>query len=87
MTSKQLSREEAVEYLTVARGMFSDSVNENNVHNAIKILRETGNKVGYTPAFRCLIKGVSPEQSIRWQREGSAPASIEKQLMNVMRRR
>ena len=62
----KLTREEAIEYLTMASDMFWDSVSENNVHNAVKILREAGDKVGYTPAFRCLVKQLSPEESVRW---------------------
>ena len=36
------------------------------VKELLKILLETGEAVGYTPAFRCLVKGLSPEESIRW---------------------
>lgn len=63
---ERMTREEAIQYLTMAKDMFDDAVEANNTHEAVKVLRNAGEKVGYTPAFRCLVKGMDPEQSIRW---------------------
>ena len=66
MAEERLTREEAVKYLTMAQDMFDDYVKENNTKSAIDELREAGKTVGYTPAFRCLVNGQAPEDSIRW---------------------
>ncbi len=69
MVKEELTREEAVEYLTMQRDLFDDAAKTLGTDfkaEALKILKETGDKVGYTPAFRCLVKNLSPEESIRW---------------------
>lgn len=66
MAQERLTREEAVEYLTMQRDMLEEAVKANDVKEYERILLETGNKIGYTPAFRCLVKGQAPEDSIRW---------------------
>ena len=64
--AEQITREEAVQYLAMAQDMFDDSEKADDVHNAVKVLREAGAKVGSAPAFRCLVMGLEPEQSVRW---------------------
>lgn len=32
-------------------------------------LKAVGSQVGYTPAFRCLVMGQAPEDSVRWGRQ------------------
>ena len=64
---EKITREEAVQYLTMAKDMFVDAVESNNVHQAVKVLETAGDKIGYAPAFRCLVKGLEPEESVRWK--------------------
>ena len=70
MVREQLTREEAVQFLTMQRDLVDDVVagvgNSGEAAKAFKILAETGDKIGYAPAFRCLVKGLEPEESIRW---------------------
>ena len=61
--AEQITREEAIQFLTMQRDLAHDSLTKDEF---ITILLETGEKVGYAPAFRCLVKGLEPEQSIRW---------------------
>ena len=63
---EQLTREEAIQFLTMQRDLLEEAVKANDVKQYEAILLETGTKVGYAPAFRCLVKGLSPEESIRW---------------------
>ncbi len=68
MVQEKLSREEAVQFLTMKRDQLDEVTNNSggSPDEVMVILRETGTKVGYTPAFRCLVMGLEPEQSIRW---------------------
>uniref|UniRef100_A0A6M3JBT1 Ig-like domain-containing protein n=1 Tax=viral metagenome TaxID=1070528 RepID=A0A6M3JBT1_9ZZZZ len=61
---ERMTREEAVQYLTKQRDLADDCQTASDFK---AILLETGEAVGYTPAFRCLVKGLEPEQSIRWK--------------------
>lgn len=61
--AEHMTREEAILFLTMQRDKFCDTLGKTE---SFKILEETGDTVGYTPAFRCLVKGESPEESIRW---------------------
>ena len=61
-----MAREEAVEYLTMQRDLLEEAVKANDIKQYEAILLRTGDKIGYTPAFRCLVKGQNPEQAIRW---------------------
>lgn len=63
---EKLSREEAIMYLTKQRDMAEDSKTKEEYR---KVLEETGTMVGYAPAFRCLVRGMEPEQSIRWKEQ------------------
>ena len=60
---EKMSREEAVQYLTMMRDLMVDTTSK---EQAIELLRAAGETVGYTPAFRCLVKGLESEESIRW---------------------
>ncbi len=64
MAREQLTREEAVQYLTMQRDLMADATPD--WYQIKRILEETGDKIGYAPAFRCLVKGQDPETSIRW---------------------
>ena len=61
--AEQLTREEAIQYLTMQRDLITEA---NTASEFRRILETTGDKIGYAPAFRCLVKGLEPEQSIRW---------------------
>ena len=63
--AEQMTREEAVQYLTMQRDLIESA---ETIAEFSRILEETGDKIGYAPAFRCLVKGLDPEQSIRWGR-------------------
>jgi len=64
---ERMTREEAVQYLTMQRDLLADAIgNTDDVGKVMQILAETGDKIGYTPAFRCLVKGMDPDESIRW---------------------
>lgn len=60
---QQLTREEAIQFLTRQRDLMDDTTTK---EDAIKVLEETGDVIGYAPAMRCLVKGLEPEESIRW---------------------
>ena len=62
--AEQLSREEAILFLTRQRDEMDD--NAHTKEEAINVLAETGAKIGYAPTMRCLVMGIAPEDSIRW---------------------
>ena len=67
--AEKMSREEAIQYLTGQRDRMDDAIAINeSIKVVLSILQETGETIGYTPAFRCLVMGLEPEQSIRWER-------------------
>ncbi len=66
MAEERLTREEAVQKLTMRRDQFEDAKKDGDFNMAMDFLGYAGDEVGYTPAFRCLVKGQSPEASIRW---------------------
>lgn len=61
--AQRMTREEAVKYLTMQRDWMDEAVTK---ERTIEILSETGKAIGYAPAFRCLVIGLDPEDSIRW---------------------
>jgi len=63
METEKLTRDEAIQFLTRQRDLAGDA---QIIAHFVKILSETGQKVGYAPAFRCLVMGLEPEESIRW---------------------
>ena len=64
--AEQLTRKEAVEFLTMQQDLFADAKEANELAKCLEIIEQAGDKVGYAPAFRCLVKGLEPEESIRW---------------------
>lgn len=67
MAGKQMSREEAIQFLTMQRDKMADAQADTGPSDeSMSILEKTGDKIGYAPAFRCLVKGLSPEESIKW---------------------
>ena len=62
----KLSKAEALQYLTMQRDHF-EMASTPETKLALEILKATGETIGYTPAFRCLVKGMEPEQSIKWK--------------------
>jgi len=62
---EHMTREEAIQYLTMQRDFFEMAATP-ETKLALEILKEAGKQVGYTPAFRCLVMGLDPEESIRW---------------------
>ena len=61
--AEQLTREEAIRFLTMQRDLLEEATTK---ESALVLLLEAGSKIGYAPAFRCLVKGLEPEDSIRW---------------------
>jgi len=64
--AEKLTRDEAIQYLTKQRDLAADALRDGDANGIMAILLETGEAIGYTPAFRCLVKGLEPEESIRW---------------------
>ena len=63
---ERLTREEAIQYLTMQRDLLAEAVATNDTAKVLNIIEQTGDLIGYAPAFRCLVKGLEPEESIRW---------------------
>lgn len=63
--AEQMTREEAIQFLTMQRDYF-EMAKTPECNLALEILKDVGEKIGYAPAFRCLVKGLSPEESIKW---------------------
>ena len=66
---ERMTREEAIQYLTMQQDLANDLLDNQVVDfktKYLQLLSETGDKIGYAPAFRCLVKGLGPEESIRW---------------------
>ena len=61
---EQYTKQQAIEILGVARAKM-DAITTKD--EAIALILATGNEVGYTPAFRCLVAGKKPEESVRWK--------------------
>jgi len=61
---KRYTKAEAVPILEVSKAKMDEAKTRDE---ALEILKEAGNEVGYTPAFRCLVMGQTPDQSIRWK--------------------
>ncbi len=59
----KITREEGVAALAQAQKDLADSSTK---EETLAVLKEVGKQVGYAPAFRCLVSGTEPEQSIRW---------------------
>lgn len=58
------TKTEAIQILEVAKAKMDEASTKDE---ALDILREAGQEVAYTPAFRCLVMGVPPDKSVRWQ--------------------
>lgn len=65
MESVLEKRENAIFALTNAKAKLDVATTRDE---ALAILKEAGKAAAYSPAFRCLIMGMSPEDSIRWGR-------------------
>jgi hypothetical protein len=63
ITMSRYSKEEAVEVLNVSKAKLEKATTRDE---ALEILKEAGKEVSYTPAFRCLVMGQTPEESIKW---------------------
>lgn len=61
---EKLTRTEAIAKLH--RFVF-DLEQVTDKYQALQVVREAGVAVGYTPAFRCLVMGQRPEDSVRWK--------------------
>jgi hypothetical protein len=60
---KTLTKAEAVQILEEARIKFDTADTREDL---METLRQAGRKVGYTPAFRCLVMNLQPSESVRW---------------------
>ncbi|KKL04145.1 hypothetical protein LCGC14_2619040 [marine sediment metagenome] len=63
MAKEQISREEAIQVLTMYQDLASDAETKERF---IEVLADAGRAIGYAPAMRCLVMCVSPEDAIRW---------------------
>ena len=59
-----ISKEEAAKYLTDARKEINSCT---KWEEARQVLMRAGAKVGYKPAFRCLINGEDPNTGLHWK--------------------
>lgn len=57
------SKKEAVEVLEVAKAKMEAATTRDET---LDILKEAGKEVSYTPAFRCLVMGQTPDEAIKW---------------------
>lgn len=60
----EYTKEEAVPILRVGKAKMDEAQTRDET---LEILKEVGGEVGYAPTFRCLVMGVSPEESIKWR--------------------
>ncbi len=60
---QQYTKQEAAEVLKVGKAAMDAAKTKDE---ALAILKEVGKEVSYTPTFRCLVMGQTPEESIRW---------------------
>jgi hypothetical protein len=60
----QMSKEDAIQFLHEAKERLSQAKTK---EETLAVLGDAGSQVGYTPAFRALVAGVAPEDSIRWK--------------------
>ena len=58
-----LTREEAKTILRTAKAKLAEAKTKSET---LAVLKEAGKAVGYTPAFRCLVMGLIPDESIKW---------------------
>lgn len=61
--AEQITKEEAIQFLTMQQDLANDTETKQQF---IDILLDTGVRIGYAPAFRCLVRGQTPKESIRW---------------------
>ena len=59
-----MTKDEAVKVLADAQGEMKKAKTKDET---IAVLKNAGGKVGYTPAFRCLVQGLEPDKSVRWK--------------------
>ncbi len=66
MPQNRISKQEAIAYLADVQRIIKES--EQLPWAAQKYrLQAAGKAVGYTPAFRCLVMDLTPEESVRWE--------------------
>ena len=59
----KLTKPEAVAILQSAKQELDAASTKEDFVN---VLASAGKKVGYSPAFRCLVNGQDAEESVRW---------------------
>lgn len=60
----KITAEQAIQYLHEAK-IQMDTITTWEM--ARLQLQMAGREVGYKPAFRCLVMGITPENSVRWE--------------------
>jgi len=60
----KLTKEDAIGILREAKGKLEKASTKDET---LAVLKDAGGAVGYKPAFRCLIAGIEPEKSIKWE--------------------
>jgi hypothetical protein len=58
------TKQEAIKVLEVGKAKMDAAKTRDE---ALAILKEVGQEISYTPTFRCLVMGQTPEDSIKWQ--------------------
>lgn len=58
-----MTREQGIQVLKDAQKKLAKATTKDET---LAVLKEAGSAVGYTPAFRCLVAGKDPDQSIKW---------------------
>jgi hypothetical protein len=62
----KLDRDGAVHMLQVIKDRIGNNPTNMTWEWYRILLKEAGERVGYAPAFRCLVIGMSPEDSVKW---------------------
>lgn len=60
----KITKEEGIKVLKDAKAKMAKATTKDET---LEILKDAGSQVGYAPAFRCLIAGVEPDKSIKWE--------------------
>lgn len=60
----KLTKEDGIKVLEEAQNSLAKASSK---EETLAVLKEAGSKVGYSPAFRCLVAGNEPAKSIKWE--------------------
>jgi len=60
----KITKAEGIDLLKKAKAKMARATTKDET---LAILKEAGSAVGYAPAYRCLVAGTEPENSIKWE--------------------